>query len=88
MVVLQMLVAAFNPSAKSGTKIGALLFSDNARDKPPSPVFDVGTSCFDAVQGSGRSLSSLIIIISYLLYSVGDLTSTLPNLKGTFREYS
>ena len=60
MVVLQMLVAAFNPSATSGTKIGALLFSDNAKDKLPSPVFDVGTYCFDAVQGSTRSLLSLM----------------------------
>jgi hypothetical protein len=60
-VVLQMLVAASNPSATSGTKISALLFPDNAKNKPPSPVFDVGTSCFDAVQGSGRSLSSLMI---------------------------
>ena len=60
MVILQMLVAAFNPSATSGTKIGALLFSDNAKDKLPSPVFDVGTSCFNAVQGSSRSLLSLM----------------------------
>ena len=56
-VVLQMLVAAANPSSTSGTKISALLFPDNAKNKPPSPVFDVGTSCFDAMQG----LSSLMI---------------------------
>ena len=60
-VVLQMLVAAANPSSTSGTKISALLFPDNAKNKPPSPVFDVGTSCFDAVQGPSRSLSSLMI---------------------------
>ena len=59
MVVSQMLMAAFNPSDTSGTKIDALLFSDNARNRTPSHVFDVGT-CFDHVQGQNRSLSSLI----------------------------
>ena len=59
MVVSQMLMAAFNPSDTSGTKFGALLFSDNARNRPPSHVFDMGT-CFDHVQGENRSLSSLI----------------------------
>ena len=63
MVVMQMLVAASNPSATSGTKIDALLFPDNAKNKAPSPVFDMGTSCFNAVQGPwpDKSLSSLMI---------------------------
>ena len=61
MVVMQMLVAAFNPSSTSGTKIASVLFSDNAKNKPPSHIFDMDTPCSDAVQGSGRSLSSLII---------------------------
>ena len=56
-----MLVAAFNPSSTSGTQIASLLFSDNVKNKPPSPVFDMDTLCFDAVQGSSRSLSSLMI---------------------------
>ena len=60
-IVIQMLVAAFNPSSTSGTQIASLLFSDNVKNKPPSPVFDMDTLCFDAVQGSSRSLSSLII---------------------------
>ena len=61
MVVMQMLVAAFNPSSTSGTKVASVLFSDNVKDKPPSHIFDMDTPCFDAVQGSGRSLSSLMI---------------------------
>ena len=60
-VVLQMLVAAFNPSPTSGTKIGALLFSDETRNKPPSTVFDMGTSCSTAMQGPDKSLKSLMI---------------------------
>ena len=59
-VVMQMLVAAFNPSATSGTKINALLFPDNQRQRDPSPVFDIGTSCLDATQGKDRSLLSLL----------------------------
>ena len=61
MVVLQMLVAAFNPSATSGTQIGSLLFSDNVKNKAPSPVFDMDTPCFTAVQGPDKSLKSLMI---------------------------
>ena len=61
MVVMQMLVAAFNSSSTSGTQIASLLFSNNAKYKAPSPVFDMNTPCSDAVQGSGRSLSSLMI---------------------------
>ena len=60
-IVMQMLVAAFNPSATSGTKISALLFPDISRSRDPIPVFDMDTLCFDAVQGPGRSLSSLLI---------------------------
>ena len=60
-IVMQMLVAAFNPSATSETKIGALLFPDILKSRDPSPVFDMDTLCFDAVQGLGRSLSSLLI---------------------------
>jgi hypothetical protein len=60
-VVMQMLVAAFNPSANSGTKISALLFPDILRLRDPSPVFDIDTPCFDAVQGPTGSLSSLLI---------------------------
>jgi hypothetical protein len=61
MVVMQMLVAAFNPSSTSGTQIASVLFSDNVKNKPPSLVFDMSTSCSNAVQGSTRSLSSLMI---------------------------
>ena len=61
MVVLQMLVAAFNPSATSGIHIDALLFSDNARGRGPSPIFNMSTSCFNAVQGQNNSLLSLLI---------------------------
>jgi hypothetical protein len=61
MVVMQMLVAAFNPSSTSGTKIASVLFSDNVKNKPASHIFDMDTPCFDAVQGSGKSLSSLMI---------------------------
>ena len=56
-----MLVAAFNPSATSGTQISSLLFSDNVKNRAPSPVFDTDTSCFNAVQGPDKSLSSLMI---------------------------
>ena len=61
MVVIQMLVAAFNPSMTSGTQIASLLFSDNVKHKAPSPVFDMDTPCFTAVQGSDKSLKSLMI---------------------------
>ena len=57
MVVMQMLVAAFNPSSTSGTQITSLLFSDNAKHKDPSLIFDMNTPCFNAVQ----RLTSLII---------------------------
>ena len=61
-VVLQMLVAAFNPSPTSGTQISALLFSDNERGRGPSPVFSLGTLCFDAVQArQSNSLLSLMV---------------------------
>ena len=58
---MQMLVAAFNPSATSETQIGALLFSDIIKGTGPSPVFSPGTPCFDAVQGQGNSLLSLML---------------------------
>ena len=61
MVVLQMLVAALNPSPTSETQIGSLLFSDNIRNKAPSPVFDMDTFCFTAMQGPDKSLKSLMI---------------------------
>ena len=57
MTVVQMLVAAFNSSSTSGTQITSLLFSDNARNKTPSYVFDMSTSCSNAVQ----NLSLLMI---------------------------
>ena len=57
MIVVQMLVAAFNSSSTSGTQITSLLFSDNAKNKTPSYVFDMSTSCSNAVQ----NLSSLMI---------------------------
>ena len=60
-VVLQMMVAAFSPSLTSGTQIGASLFSDNAKHRGPSPVFDRDTSCLNAVQGKDNSLLSLIL---------------------------
>ena len=76
-IVIQMLVAAFNPSSTSGTQIASLLFSDNVKDKPPSPVFDMDILCFDAVQGSGRSLSSLMIDFGVCLDHGRDYDSTL-----------
>ena len=76
-VVMQMLVAAFNPSSTSGTQIASLLFSDNTNNKAPSPVFDMNTPCFDAVQGSGRSLSSLMIDFGVCLDSGRHYDSTL-----------
>lgn len=82
-IVMQMLVAAFDPSATSGTKIGALLFSDNAKDKAPSTVFDMGTSCFTAVQGPEKSLLSLINEFGICLDKGRDYDSTMfPSLCG------
>ena len=74
---MQMLVAVFNPSATSGTKISTLLFPDNSRSRDPSPVFDMDTLCFDAVQGPGRSLSSLMIDYGVCLDNHRDYDSTL-----------
>ena len=56
-----MMVAAFSPSPTSGTQIGTSLFSDNAKHRGPSPVFDMDTSCLNAVQGEDNSLLSLIL---------------------------
>ena len=56
-----MVVAAFNPSLTSGTQIGGLLFSDNIKNRRPSTVFSVGTPCFNAVQGTDKSLLSLML---------------------------
>ena len=96
-IVIQMLVAAFNPSATSGTKIGALLFPDISRSRDPSPVFDMDTLCFDAVQGPGRSLSSLMIdygacldhnrIYDSMLFpsSCGEATSAVKGLREIHR---
>ena len=79
MVVMQMLVAAFNPSSTSGTQIASLLFSDNAKDKAPSLVFDMNTLCSDAVQGpdTTRSLSSLMIDFGVCLDNGRSYDSTL-----------
>ena len=55
-VVMQMLVAAFNPSENSSTKIRALLFPNIARSRGPSPIFDENTTCNETIQGSLRSL--------------------------------
>ena len=88
-----MLVAAFDPSATSGTKISALLFSDNVRVTGPSPVFSTGTPCFDAVQGQGNSLLSLMLDFGKCLDSghnydsvvfpslCGESTSAVPGLR-------
>ena len=76
-LVMQMLVAAFNPSSTSGTQIASLLFSDNANNKAPSPVFDMNTPRFDAVQGSVRSLRSLMIDFGVCLDSGRRYDSTL-----------
>ena len=82
-IVMQMLVAAFNPSATSETKIGALLFPDILKSRDPSPVFDMDTLCFDAVQGLGRSLSSLMIDFGECLDNLRRYDSTLfPSLCG------
>ena len=82
-IVMQTLVAAFNPSATSGTKISALLFPDTSNSRDPSPVFDMDTPCFDAVQGSGRSLSSLTIDFGKCLDNGRSYDSTLfPSLCG------
>ena len=59
-IVLQMMVAAFSPSPSSGIQIGSLLFSDNAKHRGPSPVFETDTSCLNAVQGEDGSLLSLM----------------------------
>ena len=59
-IVLQMVVAAFSPSPSSGIQIGSLLFSDNAKHREPSPVFETDSSCLNAVQGEDHSLRSLM----------------------------
>ena len=59
-VVMQMLVAAFNPSATSGTKINALLFPDIPASKDPSPVFDTSATCLEAIQGQNGGLNLLL----------------------------
>ena len=46
---MQLLEIAFT-SSQSSTKVGAVLFSNKAKEIGPSPVFSVNTSCHDAVQ--------------------------------------
>ena len=99
-VTLQMLVAAFNPSANSTTHIGALLFSDTVRRTGPSPVFSIGTPCFDAVQGQDYSLLSLILNFEECLdrnrnYDsmtfpslCGEITSAVPGLREIYNTAS
>ena len=84
MVVLQMLVAAFNPSTTSGTQIGSLLFSDNAKNTPPSLVFNKSTTCITAVQGPDKSLSSLMIDFGICLNNgrTGYNSTMFPSLCG------
>ena len=82
-VTMQMLVAAFNPSATSGTQVGALLFSDSVKGTGPSPVFSIGTLCFDAVQGQGNSLLSLMLDFGDCFDNHHNYNSTmLPSLCG------
>ena len=57
---MQMLVAAFNPSSTSDTKINALLFPYISRSKDSSPVFDSSATCLEAIQGQNGSLRSLL----------------------------
>lgn len=59
-VVMQMLVAAFNPSSTSDTKINALLFPYISKSKDSSPVFDSSATCLEAIQGQNGSLRSLL----------------------------
>ena len=61
-IVMQMLVAAFNPSSTTGTKINALLFPDIPRSKDPSPVFNTSATCLEAIHGQNgsRGLSLLL----------------------------
>ena len=59
-VVMQMLVAAFNPSSTSGTKINAILFPDIPRSKDSSPVFDSSATCLEAIQGQNGGLRLLL----------------------------
>lgn len=100
MVVLQMLVAAFNPSPTSGIQIEALLFSDEARQRGPSPVFNTSTSCFNAVQGQSNSLLSLMVDFGVCLDNFrqydspifpslcGEGTSAVPGLREIQRRVS
>ena len=99
-VTMQMLVAAFNPSATSETQIGAMLFADEAKKKGPSSVFSVGTSCHDAIQGEKNSLLSLMFEYGTCLdkdrkYSspkypsmCGEGTSALRGLKEIYKVIS
>ena len=59
-VVMQMLVAAFNPSSTSGTKINAILFPDIPRLIDPSPVFNSSATCLEAVKGQNGGLRLLL----------------------------
>ena len=82
-VVMQMLVAAFNPSENSGTKIRALLFPDISRSRGPSPVFDESTTCREAIQGRNRSLLSLLTEFGECLDKNRNYNSTaFPSLCG------
>ena len=97
---MQMLVAAINPSATTGTNISALLFSDNVRGRGPSPVFGTGTPCVDAVQGQENSFRSLLLDYGMCLdrgrsYNsmtfpslCGESTSAVPGLREIYNTAS
>ena len=51
-----MLVAAFNPSSTSGTKLYGVLFPRTLQDTDPTEVFGKSDDCTDVVQGHLASL--------------------------------
>lgn len=78
-VVIQMLVAAFNPSSSSGTKISAVLFGDGHR-AGPSNVFTSNMDCYQVVN---ERLVSLITEFGECLDNRRSYTSLeFPSLCG------
>ena len=78
MAVLQMLVAAFNPSSTSGTKIYGVLFPRDG--VAPSPIFEMDDTCRDIVRDS---LASLVIEYGKCAISAKYKSAKYPSSCGT-----
>ena len=80
MAVLQMLVAAFNPSSTTGTKLYGVLFPRTLQDTDPTTVFDLDDVCIKVIQDR---LASLIEEYGKCAISAKYESKIFPSMCGT-----